>query len=71
MTTVTDTPNVDPNVEIRLNEDGTLDELVGRGADAHLEQMSGKGWWLIIGNVAVYLGSTKKIRATYEVRGPE
>ncbi len=34
-------------VEIRRNEDGTLDEIVAHGAGVHLEQM-GKGVWSLI-----------------------
>ena len=32
--------------EVRLNADGTLDEVVAFGAYVHLEQMSAGDWWL-------------------------
>lgn len=31
---------------VRLNEDGSLDEIVADGAEVHLEQMSATHWWL-------------------------
>ncbi len=34
--------------EIRLNEDGTLDEIVAQGCDFHLEQMGACAWWLSV-----------------------
>lgn len=33
-------------IEVRLNEDGTLDEIVAHGAFVHLEQLSKKRWYL-------------------------
>lgn len=32
--------------EIRMNDDGTLDEVVASGADVQLEQMDGNAWFL-------------------------
>lgn len=40
--------------EIRLNADGTLDEVVGCG-NYHLEQMAGSAWWIGLGRVHVNL----------------
>lgn len=33
-------------IEVRRNEDGSLDEVVASDAFVHLEQMSDKSWWL-------------------------
>jgi hypothetical protein len=56
--------------EVRLNDDGTLDEVCGTGA--HLEQMDKDHWFLEVLNgdksVAVWLHSRSKIVATYEHR---
>ena len=55
--------------EVRLNEDGTLDEVVGVGT-FHLEQMDTNHWWLQIenaaGSVSVWLEARGKITAAYE-----
>ena len=47
----------DRRVEIRLNDDGSLDEVVGLEY-VHLEQMDGNHWWLGIGKGAdmVHIG---------------
>ena len=37
---------MDPKWEIRRNPDGSIDEIVAEGCVVHLEQMSGKGWYL-------------------------
>jgi len=34
--------------EIRLNDDGSLDEIVAKNANVHLEQMSNNSWILLI-----------------------
>jgi hypothetical protein len=56
-----------PNPEIRLNDDGTLDEVVAQGAFFHLEQQSNTGWWLCVEvggrRVDVWLSSKAKIVA--------
>ena len=47
-------PNPDGSVEgqvrpeVRLNEDGTLDEIVANGAYVHLEQMDDGCWWMAV-----------------------
>lgn len=51
---------------IGLNDDGSLDEVVG--SPAHLEQMDDKQWFALIGDVAVFLTSQSPIQATYERR---
>ena len=61
--------------EARLNEDGTLDEVVGIGA-FHLEQMADDHWWMEIensaGRIAVWLITEGgKIVATYEAEPAE
>lgn len=56
----------DNNVEIRLNRNGTLDEVCGNRATAHLEQLDSNHWFLSIGNVNVWLHAKGKITATYE-----
>jgi hypothetical protein len=33
-------------IEVRRNEDGTLDEIVAKNCDIHLEQMTNNVWWL-------------------------
>ena len=62
------------DVEIRLNDDGTLDEVVG-GLGVHLEQMSPTHWWLAIydgsrdGRVTVNFHARGKITANVEREG--
>ena len=55
----------DREIEIRRNEDDTLDEVVTRGF--HLEQMSDNHWWLMVSNsrreVHVDLSARTKIVA--------
>ena len=59
--------------EVRLNDDGTLDEVVAHGAYFHLEQMGAGHWWMVVtvGDRAVHinLSSSRKIMASYEVCG--
>lgn len=65
--------------EVRHNDDGTLDEIVARGADVHLEQMSGTHWFLEVASgskrMAIWLTASRKIGAFTEDRsdplGPE
>ncbi len=35
-------------IEARLNKDGSLDEIVGKGCSVHLEQMEKNVWWMEI-----------------------
>ena len=56
--------------EIRLNDDGSLDEVVGNGVTVHLEQMDDGLWFLgVYGGkkvVQVWLRSKRPIKANYE-----
>lgn len=54
--------------EVRLNKDGSLDEVVGSGP-FQLEQMDDGCWFLELGSVAVFLNARGKITATVEERG--
>lgn len=52
--------------EVRLNANGTLDEVVGHG-DFHLEQMSGDCWWMQLGDVHVWLSAKgRRITVRFE-----
>ena len=58
-------------IVIRQNEDASLDEIVTKNCDIHLEQMSSRYWWMSIkdseGNVYhVDFGSRCKIVAGVE-----
>ncbi len=60
--------------EVRLNEDGTLDEIVINDCYVHLEQMDKGAWWMGIGRgnspyLMVNLTSKKKIHATWDDEG--
>ena len=33
-------------IDIRRNDDGSLDEIVAEGASVHLEQLSPGHWWM-------------------------
>lgn len=55
-------PSAGVVTEIRLNPDGSLDEVCAPGF--HLEQMSGTHWWMNINGVHVNLHSKGKIKAT-------
>lgn len=35
-------------IQVRRNEDGSLDEIRADGCDVHLEQMDEDRWWLAI-----------------------
>ena len=49
---------------VRFNDDGTLDEVVGRG-QFHLEQMGSGHWWMQLGPHIVNLSARGKIRAHF------
>lgn len=34
------------DVEIRRNDDGSIDEIIAKGANVHIEQMSADGWYM-------------------------
>ncbi len=68
-------PPPKPGHEIRLNDNGTLDEVVGWGF-FHLEQMSAGHWWLSIDtedgrmiHVNFYTNNGKTILAFVEDQG--
>jgi len=68
-------PQVGPRVELRKNDDGTLDEFliyVGDTCVYHLEQMNDDHWWMAayLGDerVTVSLSARGKITATVEDR---
>lgn len=56
--------------EIRLNTDGSLDEVVSSNCHFHLEQMSDSHWWMEVetkeGSVHINLHSRGKIKANVE-----
>ena len=35
-----------PPVEIRRNDDGSIDEIIASGCSVHIEQMSDDGWFM-------------------------
>ena len=53
-------------LEIRRNDDGSLDEVVAYPAGVHLEQMSATHWWLCIdyADVCVHVNLHSKARIT-------
>ena len=57
--------------EIRLNDDGTLDEIVAKNATFHIEQMDGNCWWFSVSSsgkqVDVWLRARGAIKAHYEM----
>ena len=60
-------------IEVRNNDDGTLDEIVADGAFFHLEQMDAGLWWMAVEHkgqrVAVWLRARGKITANVEIDG--
>lgn len=62
----TPAPQGRSNFQIRRNEDGTLDEVIGTGR-VHLEQMDSSHWWLGFGDdplLHINLHARGKIKAT-------
>lgn len=59
-------------VEIRRNEDGSIDEIVAKAATLHIEQMSGDCWFLGIsaedGSYWQFWLAAKNGRSAVEVR---
>jgi len=57
-------------MRVDCNDDGSLDEVVGRGAFVHLEQMDDGLWFLLIEEegreVRVFLQARGKIKTTVE-----
>lgn len=62
-------------VEIRPNSDGSIDEIVARGCDLHIEQMSNDGWYIGIvasdGSAWQFWIGSKNRRSHVEVRHTE
>ena len=56
-------------IEIRLNDDGSLDEVVAGNAWFHLEQLNDNLWWMAITKggetVHVKLFARGKIKASF------
>lgn len=56
-------------LEVRLNEDKTLDEIVCDDAYVHLEQMDDNHWWMVVSDgkkkVHVNLMAKGKIAASF------
>lgn len=63
-------PN-DKCLKIRLNQDGSLDEIVARNAFSHIEKMDKNKWWFSIEQngkqVDVWLEARGKITTHFEV----
>ena len=59
------------SLEIRKNNDGSLDEIVANNANIHLEKMDDKTWWLCIGirekEVRLYLTSKSNIKTSMNI----
>ena len=57
--------------EVRLNPDGSLDEVVAENAIVHLERMSDSLWWLSVESggktVTVWLSGECKISASHDI----
>ena len=45
--------------EIRYNDDGSVDEIVGNG-DFHLEQMDNDEWFLCLAGVRLFLHTKRR-----------
>ncbi len=65
--------------EIRLNDDGSLDEVVADTCSVHLEQMDDNQWWLGVDDlpcakghrISVFFQARGKIRAMIAERPPK
>lgn len=63
-------------VEIRRNDDGSIDEIVAKGCDLHIEQMSNDGWFIGVaasdgGFYSQFWMGAKNRRSHVEVRHTE
>ena len=60
------------NGEVRLNDDGTIDEIVLKNAHVHLEQMSNGHWWMgltvngIVMHVQIFNKADRQVKVTAE-----
>jgi hypothetical protein len=63
------------SVEIRPNDDGSIDEIVARRCDVHIEQMSNHEWYMGItakdGTYWQFFFGSKNRRSHVEVRHTE
>lgn len=60
-----------PAVEIRRNDDGSIDEIVAKGCDVHIEQMNFQTWWMQIGREVFSITAVKRIEIEHtETREP-
>lgn len=57
------------SVEIRCNEDGSLNEIVAKAEQVQLEQMDKDHWFLSVGDAKVWLTSDTEITALYLYEG--
>jgi hypothetical protein len=46
-------------VEIRRNDDGTVDEVVAENCSVHIEQMNNTDWWMQIGSEVFWFSHVK------------
>ena len=59
-------------IKIRKNNDGSLDEIVAKDCQVHLEQMDNNHWWLSIANqnssreLHVEFFDCKNVKITYD-----
>lgn len=64
-----------PAVEIRHNADGSIDEIVAKGATLHIEQMTADGWYMGLdmpdGSLWQFWFGSKNRRAAVEFRHTE
>ncbi len=62
-------------VEIRPNDDGSIDEIVASGCNLHIEQMSADGWYMGIeakdGSYWQFWFGSKNRRSAVEFRHTE
>lgn len=60
-------------LEVRLNPDGSLDEVVASNAFVHLEQMAGNAWWMSVRcgsqEIHVWFRSRANVKVSYENEG--
>lgn len=66
-------PLPSPAVEIRRNDDGSVDEIVAKGCDVHIEQLRKTAWFMQIGrevfSISIGRGASLNIART-ETRAP-
>lgn len=55
-----------PSAEVRFDDKGELDEVIG--PDAHLEQMDRQSWFLTIGDVGIWFSASHRLTVNWERR---